>query len=317
MTSFYYTTTFFHQPDDRPKKPPYKGTLLPAVIEVFDLDIDLEELGVQKLQHVTTELEQQGNKMKADGNAACTALEPKFRKEIKKIESMQAHIRKIQAMIADAERQEQTKDQDALPDPEDADDTDDEPIAPKADEASDEETEAEMSRSERQARQLQREQARFKKASAKAKALHRKIMMLTHEERAGKNPQLRELFDLANVARSNNDVRALEGILKLAQSYNSKQGKLAVLNYLRQKRVALKNHANALRNAISQIQQSPPYCIHLLQAEGKIDEAELLFSNLLEAQVQVLRNAVVQAEGQLSSRTGKFSNGSTRMRMRF
>lgn len=242
----------------RPARPPYTGTLLPAVIHTFNFQVDIEEAETQRLSILAEALEQELASMSARGNSACTGLEPKRPELVKSLTRLSAQLRALHAEIQDLDAAYVGTD-DSMGD--------------IGDTAS----------SSKQERELNESQSKFKAATSEVKKLHRKIMMLSHEERQGKNPILREIFDLANAARKDNDVRALEELLDAAKKYHrSASDRRSVLDFLKQKRQAFANMVKEMETKRIALRRSAPYTVHTLLEQGKVEEALSVFTSILE-----------------------------------
>jgi chromosome segregation ATPase len=196
MTRLVFTKTFsfdhrayeVYTVSSKPRPLTYTGTLLPAVIHTFDFQVDIEEAETLKLTLLAQSLEQSIASIVAQGNRACSSLEPERPELIKELKSLTTKLRSLHAKLLDL-------------------DTDLTLEGPDAEEPP-------------QAQISDEDKAKFKAAAQEVKTLHRKIMALTHEERYGKNPILRELFDMANTARKNNDASTLAELLSAAKKYH-------------------------------------------------------------------------------------------------
>lgn len=289
-----------------PPPPPYHGSYLPAVIHVFDYEVDLENAGVAALEKAVASLEQEGARLNNLGTQACVSLEKHIPEKLATMRELMAKFQVIQALIRDEmAKREAPAIPETLPD-----------HTPEPDQETGQEHEHVLSAehdtvNKRMAAQMTREQNKYKKASAKVKALHRKIMQLTHENKWGKVEHLYELYEMANAARTNNDEHALKGILQLAQQYHSPQGKLAIMNFLKTRKAALQAHYRNLEDAVERVKGSPTFMVHKCLEQGETDYALDLFTRLVDNNAAGYRQAIAQAELQLSALTGTFSDGST------
>ena len=316
-TGSFFTTSF----NSAPKPKPYTGYYLPALIHVFDYEVDLEKATVADLEKKVSLIEQESNRLSNLGNRACISLEHLVPERIKKTTEMQRRLQHVQNLIrlemkkkADLERQGETV---LIPEhPEPLDET----IVPQAhvseeDNEADEQISEHLRRTRRLEARLDKEQNSYKKASAMVRALHRKVMLLTHENKHGVSAHLRELYDLANLARMENNESALRAILALARQFHSPQGKLAVINFLRSRKEVLVSHHQNLKATLNQLRQSPTLEIHARIERGDNQGALDLFESLLERNVEGIVQAIAQAEMQYSTFTGTFTDGSTTMQV--
>lgn len=259
MTRFVFTQTFsfssFEQSKGRRARlpAPYTGTLLPAVIHTFDFQVDIEEAETLKLTLLAQSLEQSITTVIAQGNAACSNLEPERPELLKELKTLTTKLRSLHAKLLDLGL-----------------DTD--PALEGLD--AEESTRAQASD--------EGDKARLKAALQEVKTLHRKIMALTHEERYGKNPILRELFDMANVARKNNDASTLYELLSAAKKYHqSSSDRRHVLEFLKQRRKALLEEVKSMQAKASEVKNSAPYAVHLLMERKQKEHALSLFTSIL------------------------------------
>ena len=290
-----------------PPPPPYNGSYLPAVIHVFDYEVDLENAGVTALEKAVASLEREGTRLNNLGTQACVSLEKHIPEKLATMRELMAKFQVIQALIRDemAKREapaipETLPDHTPEPDPANEQPEHEHVLSEEHDTAN-----------KRMAAHMAREQSKYKKASAKVRALHRKIMQLTHENKWGKVEHLYELYEMANAARTNNDEQALKGILQLAQQYHSPQGKLAIMNFLKTRKAALQAHYRNLEDAVERVKGSPTFKVHECLEQGETEYALNLFTRLVDNNAAGYRQAIAQAELQLSGLTGKFSDGST------
>lgn len=262
MARFFTTSSFtfdFEFESIRPTRPPYTGTLLPAVIHTFDFQVDIEEAETQRLVLIAQNLEQELVTMTARGNMACTGLEPERPELVRRLTSLSTQLRNLHAQIQDLEDTGTASKE--RPGSSDSGFTDS---------------------ATRQEQELNEDQSKFKAASSEAKSLHRKIMMLTHEERHGKNPILREIFDLANATRRDNDVGALTELLGAAKKYHqSATDRRSTLEFLKQKRKAYAGAIKDLAAKKRSIQNSAPYTVHTLLERGEREMALKVFTSIL------------------------------------
>jgi uncharacterized phage infection (PIP) family protein YhgE len=268
MTRFVFNQTFAcDYTFSKPKAaPPYTGTLLPAVIHTFDFQVDIEEAETIKLTLLTQSLEQSIATITAQGNGACSGLEPERPELIKELKVLNTKLRTLHAKLLDLDADLTLE----------APDAEEQPQAQISEEA----------------------KAKVKAATQEVKNLHRKIMSLTHEERYGKNPVLRELFDMANVARENNDVEALADLLSAAKKYHqSASDRRQVLEFLKQKRKALLEKVKSMQAKVNEVKASAPYAVHILLERKQKEHALTLFTSILNhakenltVQIQVAAN---------------------------
>ncbi len=252
MTSFFIDAFFLKSP---PKHPPYTGTLLPAVIHTFDFQVSIEEVETARLELLSKTMEAEVASMVFKGNTACSGLEPQRPQLIKNLNMMNERLKSLQEQIAHLQGQ---------------------PFSSNEERTS-------QGPASVQAKALDKEQKQFKTAESKVKDLYRKIMMLTHEERHGKNLILREIFDLARLARKNNDVAGLAELLTAAQKYHqSASDRRRALEFLKQKRKSLSMSIDYLRTKMNEVKRSEPYKVHQLLTEGRQEEALSKFTNILE-----------------------------------
>lgn len=259
FTSSSFFTFDFDLDFDRPEPPVYIGTLLPAVIHTFDFQVDIEEAETQRLNAVAQALEQELITMTANGNLACTGLESERPGLVRRLTDLTAQLRALHAKIQDLD------------------------ATCAGDKTETARVPGDSTPSSKQDRSLNEDQSKFKTATSVVKALHRKIMMLTHEERHGKNQILREIFDLANAARKNNDAGALEELLAAAKKYHqSAADRRNVLDFLKQRRRALANKIKEMQTRRMEIRQSAPYSVHTLLEQGRTEQALSVFTAMLE-----------------------------------
>jgi hypothetical protein len=259
FTSSSFFTFDFDLDFDRPEPPVYEGTLLPAVIHTFDFQVDIEEAETQRLNAVAQALEQELVTMTANGNLACTGLESERPGLVRRLTDLTAQLRALHAKIQDLD------------------------ATCAGDKTETARVPGDSTPSSKQDRSLNEDQSKFKTATSVVKALHRKIMMLTHEERHGKNQILREIFDLANAARKNNDAGALEELLAAAKKYHqSAADRRNVLDFLKQRRRALANKIKEMQTRRMEIRQSAPYSVHTLLEQGRTEQALSVFTAILE-----------------------------------
>ncbi len=276
MTRFIFTQTFTSDYTfTKPKpKPPYTGTLLPAVIHTFDFQVDIEEAETLKLTMLAQSLEQSIATIIAQGNGACSGLEPERPELIKELKTLNTKLRALHAKLLDL----------------------DTVLAP-------EEPDVEESL---QAQLSEEAKIKLKEAMQEVKTLHRKIMALTHEERYGKNPILRELFDMANTARKNNDVDALSELLSAAKKYHqSASDRRHVLEFLKQKRKVLLAEVRSMQDKVNEAKASAPYAVHTLLERNQKEHALTLFTSILNhakenltVQLQVAANLLKERRAQ-------------------
>jgi hypothetical protein len=308
---FTFTTndyTFFDRiwTKAKTKKVPYTGTLLPVLVQVFDHELDFERCDIVKLQKSVDAVVKEGNNMNAKIRASCSKLEPEFGPQIAEIRFIQAEVERVGRKINQYLREKDAKeDQQAFP--EQASDIQAE--AQEDDSVDDSES---QTRNEKLACDLEKQQQAFKKAGSRVKAVYRKIVSLTYEERYGKNEYLRELFDLATFAREHNDLIGLESILRAVKQYHTKQGKLQVLEFLKQKKQALKTSMREIKQQINAMSRSPAYAVHTSLSEGQVDMAKHIFGQMLSTQAEDLRQKLMDLEMRYSGLTGTFTDGSTR-----
>lgn len=289
-----------------PPPPPYTGSYLPAVIHVFDLDVDFEKARVAEIESKVEDLGKEIRRLATLANSACTTLEKDVPTKVASLQNLRARLATLQAKLIDLRRAQQ-ENQDSEDTEEDAKgtqtakpETEPDPIV------TDHTTRAKVVEQE-----LSDDLDRFKKASPEAKRLYMKIMNLVHENKYGKVEYLRELYELANLARKNNDTSALRGILKMAQQYHSPQGKLAVINFLKSRRDALYQQYVQGTHQLQQVTQSPAYSIHSLLEQGNKDQALAVFNRILDAQHHALVQALQAHEFEYATLTGGFEDGST------
>lgn len=287
MQRFFFTTSdfLFNLSSCRPTQPPYTGTLLPAVIHTFDFQVDIEEAETQRLVLLAEALEQELVTMTVCGNTACTSLEPERPELVRRLTSLSTQLRNLHAQIQDLE---------------------DTGTASKKRPGSSDSRFADSAT--RQEQGLNEDQSKFKAASSEAKSLHRKIMMLTHEERHGKNPILREIFDLANAARRDNDVGALTELLGAAKKYHqSATDRRSTLEFLKQKRKAYAGTIKDLTAKKRSVQNSAPYTVHTLLERGQREVALSLFTSILENARENLQDQINMARMKLRHMKGNIT----------
>lgn len=296
-----------------PPPPPYTGSYLPAVIHVFDLDVDFEKARVAEIESKVEDLGKQIRRIATLANSACTTLEKDVPTKVASLQNLRARLATLQAKLMDLRRaQQDTQD----PDEDEKQETS-RSDATETNETNESKDEPDSIITDHTTRAKVVEQElfddldRFKKASPEAKRLYMKIMNLVHENKYGKVEYLRELYDLANLARKNNDTGALRGILKMAQQYHSPQGKLAVINFLKSRRDALYQQYVQGTHQLQQVTQSPAYAIHSLLEQGNKDQALAVFNRILDAQHSALVQALQAHEFEYATLTGGFEDGST------
>ncbi len=287
-----------------PPPPPYTGSYLPAVIYVSGLEVNIETASVAELEATVQKIDTEVNALARLGNSACVRLEAKRPDHIKELRELQVKLNRVQQMLAKA----------AEPTPDKPEETSTEPnLVPEKPIEPEPTTESDFiqDRNKRLEAMRDREQKKFKQASSKIRALHRKIMGLVHPNKYPDSPHLRDLYDLANLARTNHDEQSLIALLAMAKQYHSTQGPLALLNFLRNKKTALSEQYRQMQSNLRRIQNSPPVAIHKCMQDGDEETALTLFDAILAQQRNALYSAIQQAEFQLSGVTGTFSDGST------
>lgn len=274
----------------QPVRKPYTGTLLPVLVQVFDYEVDLESSSVSHLEQVHASYANEARSICADLDRVCSSLEPQFKRQMQKIKDLQSKLAKLK------DKQSNSKEA-----------ANAEPTGNSTDET--------ISSGSGQARleeMINKEKLSFKTASGAVRKLYRKIVMLCHPDRVGKDGYLSELFELATEARKNNDENALKQILEMAVRYSTSQGKLQVLNFLRQKRKVLKTHINEAKQTLALLRRSPVSKVKTLLEQGRIDQAHAIYKDLLTTRIDELVQAVQLEEMRVSARTGLFSNNNTR-----
>lgn len=304
-----------------PPPPPYTGTYLPAVIHVFDHELDLADRKVDELASIATQLETEFVALNRAATQSCSSLEPEYPEDIQAVRNLEIKVRAL------ANKINRLRNGNALPSaedstdgvPEDSTDPDtDQDIEKLAKSTRPEDREAYTAAVNRILKNLraadsQRNaaQKRVKNGPAKVKAVFRQIMMLIHPDRHKANKYTKELYALAERARQQEDLGSLNGILAAAKQYRSSQSKLALRNFLNQKAVALRNHVAETQKAVRNIQNDPAYQVHKFLEAGKRDDAKDLFLAILQNMQAALRQQMNSLEFEHSALTGTFSDGST------